>query len=262
MRLPEPRLLLVLCHLLTVHGLAIAAPTLTNLAFTQKPGSQIPLRGLFADELGRRMPLGQLFEGRPVVLVLGYFHCRKLCSLVRSSILEALTAARLVAGRDYSFIALSIDPTETMSDAAAAKASDLQHSSVPSGESDLHYLTGTADSLSEIAGAIGFSKWFDAASSTFAHPVGAVFITGTGLVSSYLLGLRYTATDTEHAVSRAMAGDIDRVPSSIMLLCFDFDRASGRYSVAVLKILRLAAVLTMCILGGSIVVMQFRRPCS
>jgi protein SCO1/2 len=53
-------------------------------------------------------------------------------------------------------------------------------------------------------------------------------------------------------VARAGLGAIARTASPILLLCFDYDAATGRYTPAVMKLLRLAAAITMAALAGLI----------
>ena len=101
----------------------------------------------------------------------------------------------MTAGRDYSLVALSIDPAETSADAAAAKADDLQRYPAPGAVQNWHFLTGTADAVQAVADAVGFHDRFDPELKQFVHPAGIVFATPAGVVSSYLLGVGYQPGD-------------------------------------------------------------------
>jgi protein SCO1/2 len=231
---------------------AAPAPALAGIAFEQKPGARLPRQDLYRDDTGRMVRLDELFEGMPLVLVLGYFHCRNLCSVVRGDLLKALTASGLVAGRDYSLAALSIDPSEGSNDAAAAKAEDLKRFPAPGAVRNWHFLTGTPESVQDLASAAGFHDRSDPERKTFAHPVGVVFATPGGVISSYLPGVGYRAGDVRLAVMRAMTGSIASPASPILLLCSDFDPTTGRYTLAIMKILRLAAAITVLMAAGII----------
>jgi len=202
--------------------------------------------------------LDELFEGTPLVLVLGYFHCSNLCSIVRGDLLKALGVSGLVAGRDYSLIALSIDPSETSADAAVAKAEDLERFPAPGAPRNWHYLTGTADAVQALADAVGFHDHFDPERKQFAHPAGAVFATPDGLVSSYLLGVGYRPADVRLAVTRATSGGIAPAALPVLLLCYDYDPTTGGYTLAIMKLLRLAAAITVVTIVG-ILFLAFRR---
>ena len=72
------------------YAAAGSTPDLTGIAYEQKPGARLPLQSIFRDDTGRAIRLSDLFEGRPMILALGYFHCPKLCSVVRGDLFDAL----------------------------------------------------------------------------------------------------------------------------------------------------------------------------
>ncbi len=135
---------------------AAPPPDLDGFAYRQRLGNQLPLDTVFRDETGRTAPLRNLLGGKPAVLALVYFHCPNLCGIVRSDLFDALAKTGMIAGRDYTLIALSIDPSETVADAKAAKADDLSRYPLPGGQQASHFLTGSADSVRAIADAVGF----------------------------------------------------------------------------------------------------------
>ena len=93
-------------------ALAAQAPDLAGIAYEQRLGNQLPWH-MFFDDTGRIVRLADITEGKPLVLVLGYFRCPGLCDVVRGDLFEALRASGLKAGTDYSLVALSIDASET-----------------------------------------------------------------------------------------------------------------------------------------------------
>jgi protein SCO1/2 len=237
---------------------ARAAIDPSEFAYHARPGARLPLQDEFRNAHGDAVRLGALLRGAPLVLALGYFHCPSLCGVVRDDMLRALNRASLVAGRDYALVALSIDPAETTADAAAARAADLAADGTPGAAGGWHYLTGSAAAVQAVAAAVGFRDKLDTATKQFIHPAGVVVATPDGVVSSYLLGVGYTPTDMRAAVARADAGRIAAVASPILLICFHFDPLTGRYTLAVNKLLQLAAALTVLTIGGTLL-LAFRR---
>jgi protein SCO1 len=246
------RVLILLLLLLVAPTFAVAAsaPGFSGVAYEQKPGAQIPIQDVFRDDTGRMVRLDDLFEGKPLVLALGYFRCPNLCSVVRTDLFEALRASGMMAGRDYALVALSIDPSENRADAAAAKAKDLQRCPARGAAQHWHFLTGTFDAEQAVANAVGFHERFDPKLKQFAHPVGIVFATPTGAVSSYLLGVGYKPADVRLGVTRAASGSIAAVALPVLLLCYDYNPVTGRYTLAIMKLLRLAAAITVATLAG------------
>jgi len=254
------RLCLLIFLLIAVPRVAFGAsmPDFSGLTYEQKLGNQIPLQEAFRDEAGRSVRLSDLFNGKPLILALGYFHCPNLCSVVRADLFDALHASGMTAGRDYSLVVLSIDPSETSADATSAKADDLQRYPVPGAVKNWHFLTGTAGAVQAVADAVGFHDRFDPQLKQFVHPVGIVFATSTGNVSSYLLGVGYRPGDVRLAVTRAQWGSIAAAALPVLLLCYHFDPTTGRYTLAILKLLDLAAGITVVTLVGTLF-LAFRR---
>lgn len=237
---------LLLILLLTPH--ARAAADLSGFAYDQRPGQQVPLDAPLRDQQGRTITLGQALEGRPTILALGYFHCPNLCGLVRDDLMNALS--RLEGPTPYSLVVLSIDPNETTRDAQSALTADATRFAIPAQSAHWHYLTGTADGIRSVTDAVGFRSRFDARDKQFLHPAGLVVLTSKGTVSSYLLGLGYQPRDVSLAITRAADGVTSRA-LPILLLCFHYDPATGRYSLAVVQMLQLGAAITILVVAGT-----------
>lgn len=238
------------------HGASL--PDFSGLAYEQKLGNQIPLQQSFRDEAGHSVQLSNLSGGKPLILALGYFHCPSLCSVVRTDLFDALHSSGMTAGRDYSLVMLSIDPSETSADATAAKVDDMQRYPVPGASQSWHFLTGTTDAIKAVADAVGFHDRFDPQLNQFMHPVGIVFATPAGVVSSYLLGVGYRPTDVRLGVTRAQLGSVAAAALPVLLLCYHYDPTTGRYTLAIMKLMRLAAGLTVLLIAGMLY-LAFRR---
>lgn len=248
-------LLTLICLLLPVTGRAAA--NLSGFAFQQHPGDQVPMDVPLRDSAGHAVRLSDEIRRRPAILVLGYLHCPNLCGLVRDDMFHALSLSGLQPTQ-YSLLVLSIDPTETITDAAAAKRQDLARYPPPSADAAWHYLTGPADSLRQIAEAVGFRYRYDPLLKQFLHPAGLVFLNADGRISGYLLGVGYTPGDLVLGVARASGGGIERAAAPVLLLCFHFDTTTGRYTLAITKVLQVAGLVTVLTLG-TLIGLAFRR---
>jgi protein SCO1/2 len=242
----------------TISAHAAVQVDLRDFAYQQKPGARLPSNETFRDATGREVRLADLLHGKPAILALGYFSCPNLCGVVRADLYNALSRTGMIAGKDYTLIALSIDPAETSSDAAKAKATDIAQYPLPGAARDWHFLTGSAGDVRAVGDAVGFRDRFDPKLKQFLHPAGLVFITPGGVVSSYLLGVGYAARDVRLGVTRASTGTIAARALPVLLLCFHFDPTTGRYTLAILKLLKLGAGLTVLVVGGMLF-LAFRR---
>jgi protein SCO1/2 len=248
------RWLVVLMLVATVPCRA-APPDISGIEFDQHPGASVTLDAPFTDYTGRRVTLGSLLGGEPAVLLLGYFHCPSLCQVVRDDALNALAHTGLATPGDYRVLDISIDPREGPADAAAARMDALARYKTPGAETGWNFLTGDTTALAQ---AVGFRSRWDPDLRQFLHPTGMVVLTPAGTVSSYALGVGYPATDLRGALLRARDGAVAAAASPVLLLCFHFDPATGRYSLAILKLLRLAAALTVVTIAGMLLVLHRR----
>ena len=230
---------------------ALAQPyRASDYVWDPKPGAVVPLDTPLRDDRGEPIALRAAFDGKPVVLDLGYHHCPTLCGPVRADLLHALRTSGLPDDA-YHLVSLSIDPAERPKDAAAARLAD---EAAPG----WFYLVGAAPAIAAVAGAVGFRSRWDEGLGQFLHPAGIVVLTPSGRVSDTLLGVGYTGDAVRTSLLRAAGGGIAAPPSPIVLLCFHFDEATGRYSLAIEKVLRLMAVLTVLTLGSTLWVMHRR----
>lgn len=248
---PLPTLLaLLLLNSLPAH--AQRAPNLAGIAYEQKLGARLPSKSAFIDADGREIAIGELYDRAPLVLMLGYFHCEKLCGAARLALLRAARKAGLSAGVDYRFVAVSIDPAETAE--AARRAWDIDFAAAaPDGATDgYYYLTGKTDDIRALAEAVGYRYRDGAQPDTFIHPIGAVVATPKGVVSNYLSAIGTAPDDIVKAIRAAAAESVTARAAPALLLCFDFDSTTGRYTFAIVKILRLGAIVMTLALAAFI----------
>jgi protein SCO1/2 len=230
---------------------AASSAAFDTVRFEPHVGKALPLDAQFRDEGGIDAPLRRFFGGRPVVLVLGYYSCRVLCSAVIGALAQAITDSGLRPGDDVDIVFASIDPHETATDAVAARnrwapqypRAHLQR---------WHYLTGSADSSHTLAAAIGFRYAYDAAQKQYAHAAGIVIATPDGRISNALFGVQYRPQVLRDDVAAAAARRIAAPPVPLLLRCYHYDPHTGRYSLAVGELLRMAGAFTVAALALSL----------
>src|SRR5262249_37688979 len=115
---------------------------LQEVRIEQRPGEQVPLDVPLRDERGRAVRFGDYLDGKPVVLVLAYIKCPRLCSLVLSGLVDAMRGVPFDAGADYRVVVVSFDPREGPELAAQAKESYAEQYGRPGAAAGVHFLTG------------------------------------------------------------------------------------------------------------------------
>jgi protein SCO1 len=233
-------------------------PGLRDIGFEQRLGESLPLDIVFRDELGEAVRLGDYFDTKPVILVLAYYECPMLCGLVRDGLAQSLRALALAIGEQFAVITVSIDPRETSAHAVAKKGQTLRSYGRAGAAEGWHFLTGEEAPIRHLTQAVGFRYAFDAANGQFAHAAGLVVLTAQGKITRYLYGLEFAPRDVRLALIEAAAGQIGSPIDQLLLFCYEYDPATGRYGLVIMNVLRLAALITAVVLGGFMIVM-FRR---
>ena len=220
-----------------------------GVEFEQKLGAQVPMGTGFLSASGEAVSLAELTGGRPVLLVPAYYECPMLCSLVLSGVVSALDAVDLDAGQDYRVVVFSIDPEEGPEAAAEAARRHLRTDQRPAAAEGFHFLTGDEESIRAVADAIGFRYRYLPERDEFAHSAGIVALTPEGTVARTFYGVEYAPRDLRLALVEAADGTIGTPVDEVLLYCFRYDPETGRYSAAILNIVRLGGLFTLAALG-------------
>src|SRR5580700_3091075 len=230
---------------------------LQNVGFDPQLNAQIPLDLPFVDENGSNVQLRDYFKQKPVVLAFVYYGCPMLCNQVEQGVVGALRMLSFTPGRDYEVVFVSFDPRESADMAAQKKKSALDHFNRPATAGGWHFLTGRQDSIDTVAKAANFRYNFNAKSNLFAHASGIMILTPDGRISRYFYGIEYSGRDMRLGLVDASAGKIGTPIDHVLLFCYQYDPSSATYSASILKIVRLAGILT--VFGIVIAILVFRR---
>ncbi len=244
--------LTILMSLLAEAGAQSGVPkAIADVKIVQKLGEQVPLDAEFTDSDGTPVRFGDLAQGKPVVLVLAYYKCPRLCSVVISNVVDGLARISSIAGQDYHAIIVSFDPNEKPELAAKVKEEAvLRYGRGPDAASGWHFLTGQKGDIKRLADSVGFPFEYDPAEKIYKHAAGIMILTQDGKVARYLFGIQYAPQNLRLALLEASNGQIGSpVDNALLLTCFSYDPASGSYTLAIFKIVRVAAIITVLALG-------------
>jgi protein SCO1/2 len=229
-----------------------------EIRFEQRLNQKVDPTLAFTDQSGQPVSLRSFLNQRPVVLAMGYYQCPMLCGVVLNALVQSLQdLAPNSPNRDFNFIFVSIDPRETAQLAGAKRENYLARYGWSPAASRWHFLVGSENTIHRLADEIGFRYRYDGITHQFVHPSGLVFLTPSGRISSYLLGVEYPAKDLAQAIGHARNEQVGSPVQELLLLCFSGNAPSGSVAAIVLMVLRIGAVLTL--LGLAILVRFSRR---
>jgi protein SCO1 len=241
-----------------VQSAGVRPALLHDVGLDQKLGNAIPLDLTFRDEHGSPVQLRQFFGEKPVVLTLVYYQCPMLCTEVLNGLLRSAKELPLEIGKDFTIVTVSIDPTERpiLANVKHELYTGLYGRS--GGPRGWHFLTGDETQIKLLAQAVGFRYAYDSASGQFAHASGIMLLTPEGKLARYFYGINYPPRDLRLGLVEASQGRIGSPIDQILLYCFHYDPATGKYGLLISRVIKAAGALTVLSLGLVIAIL-FRR---
>ncbi|WP_275629509.1 SCO family protein [Pseudomonas sp. 273] len=222
-------------------------------------GQPLPRALRLTDQHGRAWRLGELLDGRPLLLVPLYYRCPNVCGTTLSTLftqLDGLPGYRL--GRDYRLLAFSFDAAEGPAEARAEQQRLARRWPQLAASPGLFLLSSDAATSRALAAAIGFGYAREPGGREFAHASAVAVVGADGRLSRWLQGLGYQREDLRLALTEAGQGRIGGLGERLLLLCYHYDPRNGVYSSRIMALLRGAAALTALALG-LLVLLALRR---
>ncbi len=222
---------------------------LKDVGIDQKLNDSVPLDLTFRDEAGQTVKLEQFFADKPVVLSLVYYNCPMLCTQVLNGMERSLKDVPMDIGKQFSVVTVSIDPTERPALASAKRALYTGLYGRPGATQGWHFLTGDEPQIKQLANAVGFRYAYDPQSKQFAHASAIMILTPEGKISRYLYGIQYATRDLRLGLVEASEGKIGTPVDQILLFCYHYDAATGKYSLLISRVLKAAGIFTILVIG-------------
>lgn len=232
---------------------------LKAVKFDQHLGVQLSLDTEFRDEHGKTVKLRNYFGKRPMVFALVYHECPMLCNVVLNNLVSSLRSLEFTPGVEYDVLTISIAPHETSALASAKKRGYVTKFQKIETLPHWHFLTGDEPNIRKIADEVGFHYEYDAKSGHYAHASGIMILTPDGKVSRYFYGVDYPTRDLRFGIMEASEEKIGSPIAQVLLMCFHYDPTTGKYSLAVMRVLQAAGLVTVIGIGMSIATMLRRE---
>jgi protein SCO1/2 len=233
---------------------------LKGITIQQKLNTQIPLDLHFRDEDGRDVSLRRYFTNRPVILNLAYFQCAMLCPQVVQGLAQSLKELTFQIGQQYTVLTVSFDPRDTPATAAEKKQVALAELGASRPAEGWHFLTGDQASIQKLTESVGFVYRWDPATQQFFHAAGIMLLTPEGRLSRYFYGIDFNSVDLRLGLVEASHDRVGSAVDAVLLFCCRYDAAAGRYDWLVGRLLTLAGLLTILILGAFLFILARSEP--
>ena len=200
-----------------------------DIKIEQHLDAQVPIELNFMNSTGDGISIAEMLDGKPAILALVYYECPMLCNIMLDGVEGVIDSMKYEIGRDYNVITVSIDPGETSELAAQKKAAHLERLHRDGAKDGWYFTTGDEVGIERLAGTVGFRYAYDPNTDQYAHAGGIMVLTPGGRISKYYFGTEYIARDVEFGLQEASGGRIGSLADQLLLLCFQYDPATGKY---------------------------------
>src|SRR5439155_16729519 len=190
-----------------------------------------------------------------------YYNCPMLCTQVLNGMVGSFKALSFLPGQQYEVVTVSFDSHETPALAAAKKAvyvNYLPESKRAAAINGWHFLTGDEASVKRLTEAVGFRYQWDESTNQFAHASGIMVLTPEGRLAQYYYGIEYSPKDLRLGLVEASANKIGTPVDQLLLYCYHYDPATGKYGAVVMNMIRLGGIVTVVAIVGLLLVLRRR----
>ena len=209
--------------------------------------------------MDRSVKLGDYFGSKPIILSLVYYDCPMLCTQVLNGLAGSLKALTLNAGEQFLVLTVSFDPRETPELAAGKKESYIGHYSRPGAAQGLAFSDrpGELDRSAHAGRRLPLSLRCRKGDSSLTQAA-SWFSRRRGRFSRYFYGIEYSPRDLRLGLVEASNNQIGSPVDQLLLFCYHYDPATGKYGAVVMNFVRLGGAATVLTLGA-ILILFLRR---
>ena len=196
---------------------------------------------------GNKVDISDYFGNKPLLINFAYYTCPKLCHLVVSGMVDALSRLNPRLLNQVQILTISFDHRDTVQTTALFK--DKYYSSIKEPK-HWDFLYGDQSEVEKLAESIGYEFYFDTKNNMYSHPSALVFVSPVGIVSRYLYGIMYNPFDIKMAIIDSKQNKSRSTVDSMLLFCYNYDPTDKGYVIQAVNLMKIACLLTVVIFFG------------
>lgn len=221
-------------------------------------GDMVPGDIELTDSKGRQRTTGDYFDGeRPVILIMAYYDCPLLCTLVLNRAQDALNEINWTLGDEFRVLTVSFDYEDTTEDAYSRQQEYLLGYKEIVPDRAWEFGTTDAENARRLASAVGFHYKYLPEQDEYAHPSALIFLTPDGKINNYIENLIFPPRDVKLALVEAAEGKQGSIFDRIQHFCFNYNREEGKYTIQAMNVMKLGGGFTLLFVVGFIGIYTF-----
>ena len=181
-------------------------------------------------EDGHKVPLGEISNGKPMVLGFVYYGCASMCTLFLNGLISSLERApeKFLPGENYHLAVLSIDHKENPGLARQKKEAVLEKLKGKIKPENWSFLTADSLTISKLTSGVGFT--FQKVEGGYSHTSALFIANKQGRVGSIIEGQSFFPMEIGLGVQVAKSGAFSPIVKRFVEFCFVKDPAGrGMY---------------------------------
>ncbi len=244
---------------------------LQDVGLVEHLGEKIDLNLEFTDSADQKKhALKDYFQnGKPTILNLVYYSCPMLCTMVLNGMSDGIKALDWSVGDQFNVITISINPEDDSESAEKKRVAYLRNYSGKEGadsrhpferaKEGWHFFTSEEANVKKLADQLGFKYKYDDVQQEYAHAAVTYVLTPDGTISRNLYGISYKERDLRLSLLEASKGKVGNVFDRLLMFCYHYEPGSRGYALQAVRVMQLAALATIAILGGYLAFFWFRQ---
>ncbi len=226
-----------------------------KVGIVEKLGQNIPLDLVFKDENGMGVSLGQVADGKPLIIDMAYYECPGICDVVMANLKNLIDVMHEIPGKDFNIATVSFSPADNPKLATRKKNQFWGKLDPPIPAPAWRFLTGDSTSIHELTNSLGFYFMRDKY-GMFTHPTALILVDAKGKIVRYIQGTTFTLANVEMALREAKSGPAEQIIDSGPQVCFSHSPSGLVLADNVLKI---SGVGTLIFLAGFMVFIKTKK---
>lgn len=196
----------------------------------ERLGAAVPLDTAFRDHEGREVTLRSFVRGDlPVLVTFNYSSCPGLCDVHLNALVDALSAAKLVPGRQFRLVTIVLAPDEAPSRIFRTREKYVERLRSRGGQVVGDGWTfvaartrGDDQPIRAVAAATGFGYRWVPDQAQYAHPATVVVLSPTGVINRYVHGVGLVGAELDRSVMMAGLSE-PSASAGFLIACFHWN---------------------------------------
>ncbi len=203
------------------------------------------------DAGGTKRSVGGILAGRTGFVSFVDYTCNTLCGTDLALLSQAIQNSRIPESQ-YRIVIIGIDPRDSTQAARAMERKEIPAALWPA----TVLLRPDSHTVQRATAALGFHYVYDPMGDQFAHPAVIYAVAPDGELRGVLSPLTLTPRSLRDALDAAPASGLF---ARVVHLCYAYDPATGLYTLRVERVLRIAAIATVLLLGSAVLLLLRNR---